>query len=112
MVIKCLTSTHVANQHIFVPSMDWSVTEKLQETPILWMEELLHQLVDTLSYYNPSIYSVSSLPIVTNWCRISIDFLYPQYVMEKYPWFPFIFMIFTNIWRFPIIIQLLDWDFP
>jgi hypothetical protein len=35
------------------------------------MEEILHQLVDALSSYNPIIDSVSKLPIVTNWCGIS-----------------------------------------
>ena len=38
---------------------------------IRWMEEILHQLVDGLSHYNFIIYSVSELPVVPNWCRIS-----------------------------------------
>ena len=43
---------------------------------IPWMEEILHQLVDDLSHYNPNFFftvfhDVSWLPLVTNWCRIS-----------------------------------------
>ena len=36
---------------------------------ILWMEEILHQLIDGLSRCNPIMHSVSELPIVTNCCR-------------------------------------------
>jgi hypothetical protein len=37
---------------------------------LLWMEEILHQLIDGLSRCNPIMHSsVSELPIVTNCCR-------------------------------------------
>ena len=38
---------------------------------ILWMEEILKQLVDGLSQSNPIFDSVSLLFIFTSWCRIS-----------------------------------------
>jgi len=41
------------------------------------MEEILHQLVDGLSHYDPIIYSVS---IVTNSCQLVQDFFHRQYV--------------------------------
>ena len=39
--------------------------------PHLNHQQHQHQLVDGSSRYNPTICSVSPLPIVINWCRIS-----------------------------------------
>ena len=41
----------------FVPVL-WVVTWDVKYGNILWMEEILHQLVDGLSHCNPIIYSV------------------------------------------------------
>ena len=38
---------------------------------ILWMDEILHQLIDGFSHSNPVSYSGSYLLIVTFWCEIS-----------------------------------------
>ena len=52
------------------PMVDFQLRD-IPFSVILWMEEILHQLVDGLSHDYPIIYSVLYLPIVTNWCRIS-----------------------------------------
>ena len=47
---------------------------------ILWMYEILHQLVDGLSHCNPIIYSVF---IVPNSCQLVQDFFHPQYEITQ-----------------------------
>ena len=53
---------------------------------ILWMEEILHQLVDGLSHCNPIIYSVF---IVPNSYQLVQDFFHPPYGVEFmwYDWY-------------------------
>ena len=52
-------------------AIDLCATQESRKHILLWMEEILHQLVDGLSHCNPIIYNVFWFLIVTNWCRIS-----------------------------------------
>ena len=48
---------------------------------ILWIEEILHQLVDGLSHDNPTVHSVSWLP---NGYQLVQDFFHPPYVYDVF----------------------------
>ena len=48
---------------------------------ILWIEEILHQLVDGLSHDNPIVHSASWLP---NGYQLVQDFFHPPYVYDVF----------------------------
>ena len=85
-------------QHVSLPSF-WKCRISLAHPKIHrgWLWNPAQQRVDGLSHSNPTIYSISSLSIVTNWCRISLAHPNISPLISSYPlWLEFNIFLFTK----------------